>query len=65
MGCLRRSRRRQDARCNGYLYDEAWDAERSQIPLNYYIWYYTVNHKEFRVGIYPTNLEDGIPGGLY
>ena len=50
--------------CNGYLYDEAWDAERSQIPLNYYIWYYTVNHKEFRVGIYPTNLEDGIPGGI-
>ena len=50
--------------CNGYLYDEAWDAERSQIPLNYYIWSYTVNHKEFRVGIYPTNLEDGIPGGI-
>lgn len=50
--------------CNGYLYDEAWDAERRQVPLNYYIWYYSVNHKEFRVGIYPSNMEDGIPGGI-
>ena len=50
--------------CNGYLYDDAADARRSQVPLNYYIWYYTVGHKEFRVGVYPTNMEDGIPGGV-
>lgn len=50
--------------CNGYLYDEAWDAKRRQAPLDYYIWYYSVNHKEYRVGIYPSNLEDGIPGGI-
>lgn len=50
--------------CNYYQYSSFKEACRKQEPLNYYIWYYFVNQKEYRVGIYPTMLEEGEPGGL-
>ena len=40
------------------------EASRLQEPLNYYIWYYFAKQREYRVGIYPTMMEEGRPGGL-
>lgn len=48
----------------GYLYDDTEEARRRQEPLDYYIWYYHFGKKEFRAGVYSTNMEDGIPGGI-
>lgn len=50
--------------CNYYLYENFKEACRQQEPLDYYIWYFFVEQKEYRLGIYPTMLEDGEPGGL-
>ena len=50
--------------CNYYIYDNFKEACRQQEPLDYYIWYFFVNQKEYRLGLYPTMLEDGEPGGL-
>ena len=50
--------------CNYYIYGNFKEACRQQEPLSYYIWYYFLDQKEYRVGIYPTNLEEGEPGGL-
>ncbi|MGC2873416.1 hypothetical protein ACPW7J_00960 [Ihubacter sp. rT4E-8] len=52
--------------CSGYHYDALWEARRHQEPLNYYIWYYDhdAEDKEFRVGLYPSELEEGRPGAL-
>lgn len=49
---------------NYYIYDNLKEACRQQEPLDYYIWYYFAENQEFRVGIYPTMLEEGEPGGL-
>ena len=49
---------------SGYHYDGPWEAERRQEPLNYYIWYYHDGDKKFRVGLYPSEMEQGRPGGL-
>lgn len=50
--------------CNYYIYSDFKEACRQQEPLDYYIWYFFVDQKEYRLGIYPTALEDGEPGGL-
>lgn len=50
--------------CNHYIYSDFTEARRQQEPLDYYIWYYFVENQEYRVGIYPTMLEEGVPGGL-
>lgn len=47
-----------------YIYGNVKEACRRQEPLDYYIWYYFVDSKEYRVGIYPTTMEEGLPGGL-
>ena len=48
----------------GYLYEDADEARRQQKPFDYYIWYYRNGKKEFRVGIFSTDMEDGVPGGI-
>ncbi len=48
----------------GYLYEDADEARRQQEPFDYYIWYYRNGKKEFRVGIFSTDMEDGVPGGI-
>lgn len=50
--------------CNYYRYESFKGACRRQEPLDYYIWYYFVDQREYRVGIYPTMMEEGEPGGL-
>ncbi|MCI9640202.1 hypothetical protein AALA22_02370 [Anaerovoracaceae bacterium 41-7] len=49
---------------SGYHYASMTEASKRQEPLNYYIWYYRAGEQKFRVGLYPTNMETGIPGGL-
>lgn len=49
---------------SGYVYDSPGEAQRRQEPLNYYIWYYHAGNKLFRVGLYPSEMEKGRPGGL-
>lgn len=49
---------------SGYGYDGPWEARRRQEPLDYYIWYYCAGNKVFRVGLYPSEMEEGRPGGL-
>lgn len=49
---------------SGYAYDSPGEAERRQEPLNYYIWYYDAGNKVFRVGLYPSEMEKGRPGGM-
>lgn len=49
---------------SGSRYDSMEEAEKRQEPLNYYIWYYRAGEETFRLGLYPTNMETGVPGGL-
>lgn len=49
---------------NGYVYDDFSEAEKAQEPLPYYIWYYSVDQVERRVGVYPSNLTKGYGGGI-
>ncbi len=49
---------------SGYAYDAPDEAKRQQEPLNYYIWYYHLENKVFRVGLYPSEMEEGRPGGV-
>lgn len=49
---------------SGYIYDDMLQACKRQEPLNYYIWYYTVEKQKFRLGLYSTNMEEDRPGGL-
>lgn len=49
---------------NGYCYSSMEEAMKRQEPLNYYIWYYEVGKDRYRLGLYSTNMEYGIPGGL-
>ncbi len=49
---------------SGYRYSDMREAVKMQEPLNYYIWYYTVGKQKYRLGLYSTNMETGMPGGL-
>lgn len=49
---------------SGFLYDEPAQAMKLQEPFPYYIWYYSVDQIIYRVGIFPTNMKDGIGGGI-
>ncbi len=49
---------------SGYRYRDMNEASKRQEPLDYYIWYYTVGGQKYRLGLYSTNMESGIPGGL-
>lgn len=49
---------------NRYYYDEVTQARRKQEPLDYYLWYYFTEEKEYQIGVYSTEMEKGKPGGI-
>lgn len=49
---------------SGFLYDRPDQAMKLQEPFPYYIWYYSVNQVQYRVGIFPSTMEEGIGGGI-
>ena len=61
--CERRSGESNQS-SSGYHYASMSEASKRQEPLNYYIWYYKAGEQRFRLGLYPTAMETGVPGGL-
>lgn len=49
---------------SGYSYKEMRQAGKRQEPFDYYLWYYKFRGQKYRVGIYSTEMENGISGGL-
>lgn len=49
---------------SGYGYREMREAGRRQEPFDYYLWYYRFRGQKYRVGIYSTEMEAGVSGGL-
>lgn len=49
---------------SGFLYDEPRQARKQQQPFPYYIWYYSAEQVRYRVGIFPSTMNEGIGGGI-
>ncbi|MEE0516085.1 MAG: hypothetical protein UC961_10585 [Emergencia sp.] len=49
---------------SGYGYKEMRQAGKLQEPVDSYLWYYRFRGQKYRIGIYSTEMENGVSGGL-